>query len=183
MWRFALTVTAIELALTAGAVLWISAVEAVDAYLTERDLEQLRIPYESLSPSTRRHGEALTLETRGRLLEPEQSLYVSVRTQVSEQDFAFRRSREEALQQRPDRGRLSLTHEPLPGEAGYSVRHEGVASLRFETVRFRGSEMVVILVGRSTPYGAHPSQEMLRCERRARQIQDRLLYRLGWRSE
>lgn len=182
MARFALIVTLVELALTAAAALWITAEEAGGTFLTERDLETLGIPYSALAASTRRQGEALTQDARATLSNPVQSLYVSLRPETSLTDYEFRKGREEALTRRPDRGQVSLSTEPWGEELGYAVRHQSDKSMRFELTRHRSGDLLIVRVVREAPYPAGAAQEMALCERRARQVQEHLLVRLGWRD-
>lgn len=182
MARFALIVTLVELTLTAGAVLWITAEEVGGALVSSRDLEALGIPCSGLAPSTRRQGEVLIQDVRATLSNPAQTLYVSLRPGTSATDFQFRQGREEALSRRPDRGQISLSMEPWGDESGYAVRHPGEKSMRFELARHRGGDLLIVRVVSESPYPAGAAQEMAVCERRARQVQEHLLVRLGWRE-
>ncbi len=180
MARFAVIVTLVELALTAGAALWITAEEVGGTLVSSRDLETLGIPCSALSPSTRRQGELLLQDVRATLSNPEQTLHVSLRPGTSTTDFEFRRGREEALSRRRDRGQVSLSTEPWGDEPGYAVRHQGEKSMRFELARLRRGELLIVRIAREAPYAAGAAQEMAGCERRARQVQELLLHRMGW---
>jgi hypothetical protein len=176
MLRFMIAVTTVELLLTALAAWWVTAAESVGAHVTERDLREFSIPFTSLTPTSTRSGDTANHETRARFRDPEQSLYTSLRTGATTTDFEFRKGREEALQRKADRGPLSIVDEPLPGELGYSLRHSGTKSLRFELVRLRGSELLIVRVGMENP-GAG---DMAKAERRARLVQERIMGRIGW---
>ncbi len=101
---------------------------------------------------------------------------------ASEADFAFRRRREEAIGERSDRGEIVLVNEPLPGEEGYAVRYRGPNSVRFELVRRRGSDMLVVRVSREKPFDTIDSAALSKCELRARAVQEQLMFKLRWRD-
>jgi hypothetical protein len=176
MLRFAAAVTTVQILLTALAALWIGIEEGTDGAVSAPDLVSLRIPFENLRSDAWRQDTQLCHDSRAKLLDPEQSLYVSQRRGVDSVDFEYRRGREEATGRRPGRGEHTLVNEPMPGGRGYSVRHRTPSTIRFETVRWREGQMVVIRVT------AADGEGMALLERRARQIQDLLLARLGWRD-
>jgi hypothetical protein len=182
MLRFATAVTGAQVLLTTLAALWIGIAEDTEGAVSEADLAALRIPFETLRSDTWRQEPQSCHDSRAKLLDPEQSLYVSRRSGVDSIDFEYRRGREEATGRRAGRGEHTLVIEAVPGGRGYSVRHRTPNTLRFETVRWRGGQMVVVRVTASGGEEAHPGAGLAGCERRARQVQDLLLTRLGWRG-
>ncbi len=183
MVRFAVTMALVEIALTIGAAFAITLVEPGEPYLSEADLRGLRIPFESVRTSrTKRFDSQVFYDTRVQLLGPPQTLYVSVRTESSAVDFEHRLNRERQRQRDPKQGAIALLEEPMPGEQGYTLRHRGPSSVRSELVRFRGTDLFIVSVGRSRPFDSTPDQEVVRCERRARTVELYLLEKLGWRN-
>jgi hypothetical protein len=177
MLRFAVAVTVLELVLTAGAAWWVTLAESTGAHVTERDLGELGLPFTSVTPSSTRAGDTANHETRAALLDPGQTLYTSLRTGSTAVDFDHRKRREEAWARKSGGGAAhSIADEPLPGEEGYSVRQSGPKSLRFELVRLRGSDLLIVRITMDAP--GHG--EMAKAERRARKVQERLMGRLGW---
>jgi len=49
-----------------------------------------------------------------------------------------------------------IINEPMPGEQGYAVRHSGPKSARFELVRIRKGEMLIVRVIREKPFDTLP---------------------------
>ncbi len=182
LFRFALIVTAIEVVLTAGASAFITMVEVPVAFVTESDLRGLGLPFESHECTRAVTLNAPCFDTRARLQSPTATLYTSLRTGASETDFEFRRAREELIRDHPERGEMVIINEPLPGERGYAVRHRGPKSVRFELVRLRGKDMLIVRVIREQPYDTLPAAELSRCERRARAIQEHLMLKMRWRD-
>jgi len=180
--RFAIVVTVLELVLTAGASVVVGYVEAPAAFATNNDLRDLGISFSEHRNSREGSIQAPIYDTNATLDSPTASLWVRYRADMTKTDFDFRRAREEVRRGRPEFGELVLINEPLPGEVGYAVRHRGPSSVRFELVRLRGSEMLIINVVRKMPYDSLPAAELSRCERRARVIQEHLMMKLRWRE-
>jgi hypothetical protein len=182
LFRFAVIVTALEVGLTAAASILVTYTDPPPGFATENDLRSLGLSYRTHENRRGESGNAPYYDTRATLTGPEASLFVSLRTDATPTDFDFRRSRDEASQERPERGELVIINEPIPGEQGYAVRHNGPKSLRFELVRIRRNEMLIVRVVREKPYDSKASVEMARCERRARLVQEHLMVKLRWRD-
>jgi len=180
--RFAVVVTVLELVLTAGASVVVSYVEAPPAFATDNDLRDLGLAYTQHRNSREGTIQAPIYDTDATLASPTASLWVRYRADMSKTDFDFRRAREEMRRSRPELGELVLINEPSPGEVGYAVRHRGPSSMKFELVRLRGSEMLIVQVVRKMPYDNIPAAELARCERRARIVQEHLMAKLRWRE-
>jgi len=180
--RFAVVVTVLELVLTAGASVLVSYTEAPPGFATDDDLRELGLAYTQHRNSREGSLQAPIYDTNATLAAPTATLWVRYRADQSKTDFEFRRSREEVRRGRAEFGELVLIDEPMPGEQGYAVRHRGPASVRFELVRLRGSEMLIVNVVRKQPYDNLPAAELARCERRARIIQEQLMMKLRWRE-
>jgi len=182
LFRFAVVVTVLEFALTAVASVLVTYTEPPPAFATERDLHELHLPFVEHENRRWTSVDAPCYDTRAKLDSPPASLYVSLRTDALRTDFDFRRSREVVMRDQPDRGETVLINEPIPGEEGYAVRHRGAKSVRFELVRLRGPEMLIIRVVREMPYDTLPAAELSRCERRARMVQEHLMTKMRWRE-
>ena len=180
--RFALVVTLIELALTVGASVLVTYTGAPPAFATETDLNGLGIAFGEHSNRRWLHMNAPCYDTRAALQSPAGSLFVSFRTESTDTDLDFRRARDEMIHDHPDRGEVVIINEPLPGERGYAVRHRSAKSVRFELVRLRKTELLIVRVTRDLPPDAMPSAELARCERQARQVQELLMFKMRWRD-
>jgi hypothetical protein len=180
--RFAIAVTTLELVLTAAASVLVTYTEAPPSFATENDLRDLGISFTQHRNSRQGTIQAPIYETIATLGSPTASLWVNFRADRSKTDLDFRRAREEGRHSRPDFGEIVVINEPLPGELGYAVRHRGPKAVRFELVRLRGSEMMIINVVREAPYDNLPAAELARCERRARVVQEHLMMKLRWRE-
>ncbi len=182
LFRFAIAVTALEAGLTAAASILVTYTDPPPGFATENDLRTLGLSYRSHENRRWESGNAPCYDTRAALTGPEGALYVSLRTDATPTDFDFRRSRDEISRDLPERGELVIINEPVPGERGYAVRHSGPKSVRFELVRIRRGEMLIVRVVREKPFDSKPSVEMARCERRARLVQEHLMVKLRWRE-
>jgi hypothetical protein len=54
--------------------------------------------------------------------------------------------------------------------------------VRFELVRIRKGELLIVRVVREKPFDSVPAAELSRCERRARMVQEHLMVKLRWRD-
>jgi len=160
----------------------VSFVEAPPAFATDNDLRDLGIAFTEHRNSREGTIQAPIYDTNATLDSPTASLWVRYRADMTKTDFDFRRAREETRRSRPELGELVIINEPIPGETGYAVRHRGPSSVRFELVRLRGSELLIINVVRKMPYDNLPAAELSRCERRARVVQEHLMTKLRWRE-
>ena len=182
MVRFAVLMTLAEIILTVGAVFAITLVEPSEPYLTDADLRSLKIPYASLTTSRTKRFDQVFYETRADLTDPAQALYVSLRSDHSDVDYDHRLTRERQRNGDPKHGSIVLVEEPMPGERGYALRQRGPRSVRSEIVRLRGTDLLVVSATRATPFELTASQEVVRCERRARTVELYLLEKLRWRE-
>ena len=182
LFRFAIIVTILELVLTALASVLVTYTEPPPGFVTEADLKELGIRVEEHQNSRSGQMNAILYDTRAKLASPTATLYASLRTDALRTDFDFRRSREDVVSGRPERGESVVINEPLPGEEGYAVRHRGPTFVRFELVRFRRNEMLIVRVVREQPYDTLASAELSKCERRARAVQEHLMFKLRWRD-
>ncbi|HLY08626.1 MAG TPA: hypothetical protein VKW04_04870 [Planctomycetota bacterium] len=180
--RFAVVVTVLEVTLTALASVLVTYTDPPPGFATENDLSSLGLTYKTHENRRWESGNAPCYDTRATLSAPESSLFVSLRTDATPTDFEFRRSKDEVSREHPERGELVLINEPIPGEQGYAVRHSGPKSARFELVRFRRGEMLIVRVVRDKPFDSLPAAELARCERRARLVQEHLMVKLRWRD-
>jgi len=182
LFRFAVAITFLEAALTAMASILVGYTDPPPGFATENDLRGLGLTVRAHENRRGESGNAPYYDTRATLTDPESSLLVSLRTDATPTDFEFRRSRDETSRERPERGELVIINEPMPGEEGYAVRHSGPKSVRFELVRIRKGEMLIVRVVRDKPYDTLPAAELARCERRARLVQEHLMVKLRWRD-
>jgi len=182
LFRFAMAVTVLEFALTAVASVLVTYTDPPPGFVTEQDLRALGIEYRAHDNRRWESGNAPCYDTRAQLSTPDAALFASYRTDAVRTDFDFRRSRDEVNRERPERGETVIINEPLPGEEGYAVRYSGAKSVRFELVRLRKNEMLIVRVVREKPYEAIPAAELTRCERRARLVQEHLMSKLRWRD-
>lgn len=182
LFRFAVAVTILELVLTAGASVLVTYTEPPPGFATEEELRDLGLKVEEHRNSRGGPVNAPTYETRAKFTGPPASLYVSLRTDLTRTDYEFRRSREEVIRNRAELGEAVLIPEPIPGEEGYAVRHRGPDYVRFELVRLRGREMLIVKVTREKPFDTLPAAELSKCERRARAVQEHLMSKLRWRE-
>lgn len=182
LYRFAVTVTALELLLTLGASVLIRFTEPPTAFLTETELTGLGMTFQSHDNTRTLRQDVVCYDTHATLRSPTASLYASLRSDTSATDFDFRRRREEAIREHPERGEVLLINEPLPGEEGYAVRYRGANSVRFEAVRLRGREMLIVRVTREKPFDTTESAALSKCELRARAVQEHLMFKMRWRD-
>ena len=182
LFRFAVAVTILELVLTIVASVLVTFTEPPPAFMTEADLSDIGIKVEKHQNVRRVQVNAPCYDTQATLSTPSAKLDVSLRTDSSATDFVFRRSREEAIRGHPERGEVVLINEPIPGEQGYAVRHRTPTSVRFEVVRLRGNDLLIVRVLREMPYDYTESGMMSKCELRARAVQEHLMFKLRWRD-
>lgn len=182
LFRFAVIITCLEFALTAVASILVTYTDPPPGFATEQDLVGLGIPFTMVENRRGESGNAPYYDTKATLKSPEASLFVSLRTDATPTDFDFRRSRDEVNAQHPERGETVVINEPIPGEQGYAVRHSGPKAVRFELVRIRKKDMLIIRVVREKPYETAAGAELSKCERRARLVQEHLMTKLRWRD-
>jgi len=151
-------------------------------FATENDLRSLGLTFSAHDNRRGESGNSPYYDTRATLTHPDASLFVSLRSDATMTDFEFRRSRDEASRGHPERGELVIINEPFSGEEGYAVRHSGPNSARFELVRLRKGEMLIVRLVREKPFDISPPAELARCERRARLVQELLMVKLRWRD-
>lgn len=180
--RFAVVVTILELVLTATASVLVTYTEAPPAFATENDLRELGIAFTEHKNAREGTIQAPVYDTNATLSSPTAALFVRHRLDMSKTDFEVRRAREEVQRDRPELGEIVIINEPIPGEHGYAVRHRAPNSVRFELVRLRGTEMMVVRVVCRAPFENLPAAELSRCERRARVVQEHLMMKLRWRE-
>ncbi|HVR83840.1 MAG TPA: hypothetical protein VMU54_05970 [Planctomycetota bacterium] len=182
LFRFAVAITMVELALTAMATVLVTYTDPPPGFVTETDLHSLGLNFSAHDNRRGESGNSPYYDTRATLSNPDSSLFASLRTDATTTDFEFRRSRDEASREHPERGELVIINEPFSGEQGYAVRHSGPNSARFELVRIRKNEMLIVRLVREKPYDTIPAAELARCERRARLVQEHLMVKLRWRD-
>jgi len=182
LFRFAVAITIIELGLTAFASVLVTYTDPPPSFATEGDLASLGLSYGRHQNRRWLHMDAICYDTKAELEEPAAQLWVSHRTLSTATDLDFRRAREEVNRSHPERGETVIINEPMPGEKGYAVRQAGPTSSRFELVRLRGQDLLIVRVLREKPYDGPPGAEMARCERRARVVQELIMSRMRWRD-
>jgi hypothetical protein len=181
--RFAVTITAVELALTLVAAFMISVSDDFEPYLTPDDLAMLGLRHENHQTRRRSAGFSDTSNyiTRADLLGPPQVLEVSYRLGMTPEDYDRLLSRERALQRQAAAGEITVIDEPFPRERGYSARQHSPALVRSELIRFRGYQILIVRVTRRDAGTARPEPAGAACEQRARLVQEYMLEKLGWR--
>lgn len=180
MTRFAISVTAVEILLTAFAAALFTLESDPEPYFSEDDLRELSLPYERHQTQRRIRFEALLgYDSSFALLHPAQNAWVSVRVEQREDDYAARRRREENWATRPGFGRSMIRDDPGHQDLGYVVRHRSTSDVRCELVRFRGDRMLVVKVSKSGLSENH-DEALAACERRARLLQARMLGKIRW---
>jgi hypothetical protein len=182
LFRFAVAITIVELALTALASILVTFTDPPPGFTTESDLRSLGLVFSAHDNRRGESGNSPYYDTRATLTNPASSLFTSLRTDATMTDFEFRRSRDEASLEHPERGELVIINEPFTGEKGYAVRHSGPNSVRFELVRIRKGEMLIVRLVREKPFDSIPAAELARCEHRARLVQEHLMVKLRWRD-
>jgi hypothetical protein len=180
--RFAVIVTVIEVGLTAMASVLVSYTDPPPGFVTDNDLRSLGMTVAAHENMRWLQLNAPCYDTRATLSSPEARLYVSLRTDTTPTDYSFRRSRDEANREHPERGETTIINEPMPGEEGYAVRQSGPKSVRFELVRLRRGEMLIVRVVREKPFESPSAVELSKCERRARLVQEMIMSRMRWRD-
>src|SRR5207237_458662 len=78
-------------------------------FATEQDLRSLGLSYTAHENSSWLQLNAPCYDTRATLGSPEAKLYVSLRTDTTPTDFTFRRSRDEANREHPERGETAIS--------------------------------------------------------------------------
>ena len=182
LFRFAVIITVLELSLTLAASILVTYTDPPPGFATEQDLRGLGLTFSAHENRRWESGNAPCYDTKTTLSAPTAALFASFRTDATPTDFAFRRSRDEANRERPERGETTLIDEPIPGEQGYAVRYSGPKSVRFELVRIRKNDMLIVRVVREKPFETLAAAELSKCERRARLVQEHLMTKLRWRD-
>ncbi len=182
MIRFSLVISAIEVALTFGAALFIAVIDHSEPSLTEDDLRAVELSCEKFTASAYLQVDVRYFDARATLSASKQSVYVSHRFNLMPSDFDLKREKERAFVDRKDAGDGIITDDPFEGERAYVLRHRGADAVRAELVRTRGDEMILVRLTRAGVPGAAGKAEVTNCERNARVIQEHLLKRWGWRE-
>jgi hypothetical protein len=185
MWRFALMITVVELALSGVAATLFTLDSPPDPYLTRDDLRDLRMAFFSHDNVRRLRFEALLGYDSNAVLEnPRHIVWVSARVDQTVVDFDSRRRREEAWAKRPGQDSTTAIESCRGTDGqGFEVRQKGATGTRCELVRFKGDRMLIVRVSKTEPMQRSPSEEVAACERRARMIQARMLQKLGWSAD
>jgi len=181
MIRFAAAVTAIEIALTIAAALWVSLAEAPEPYLSRAELRALGFEADAHSTERKqRFGAVFSYDTRASLAERPGALYVSLRVGTPPEEYRARRGGEILLSGEPARGVTTVLDSDREGVRSYSVRHRGPDGIRAEVVFLRGSEMLIVRATRPDVPGGPGNAASAACERAARIVQHYMLRKLGW---
>lgn len=184
MIRFAVIITAVEVALTLGALLFVTLAETRDPYLDREEFEGLGIPVEKYSTDPRmRFGALFSYDTQAVVKGPGPAITISVRVNTPREEFEAREAAERAARLREGEERPVVNDESWPGEPAYAVRHRGRNGVRSELVRLHGREMLIVRVIRMDAPGASAGELASTCERLARLIQGFMARKLGWREE
>lgn len=183
MIRFAITITAVELALTLAAAFMVSLSGDIEPYLTTEDLAELDLPYKDYQARRRSAGfsDSANYMTRAELLAPPQVVEVSYRVGMYPDDYQKMLSRERAVQRQAVAGEVTVIDDPFPGERGHASRQHSPAQVRAELVRLRGNQILIVKVSREMDSGERPEPAGATCERRARIVQQHLMEKFGWR--
>jgi len=182
--RFAVAVTAVEIALTLAASLWISFAETGEPFLAEGEFEMLGIPIEKYSTDRRRRFDSpFSYDTQAVVKGAGPAITVSVRVQTPRAEYDTRRAGEQWPKLREGDEPPTVTDESLPDEPGYAIRQRGSNGVRAEGVRIHGSVMLIVrAIWRDSP-GTHPGFQVMKCDRLVRTLQEYMMTRLGWREE
>jgi len=184
MIRFAIGVTAVELALTALASLWIAVAETGEPFLTEDEFEMLGIPIEKYSTDRRSRFDALySYDTRAVVKGGGAAITVSVRVLTPRAEYDTRLAAERWPRLKPGDEAPTVTDESLPGEPGYAVRQRAADGVRAEGVRLHGADLLIVRAVRMNRADQHPGAEVMRCERLVRILQEYMIVRMGWRGD
>jgi len=182
--RFAVIITAVELALTLGALLFVTLAETRDPYLDTEDFEGLGIPVEKHSTDPRmRFGALFSYDTQAVAKGPGPAITISVRVNTPREEFEAREAAERSYRTREGEERPVVNDESWPGEPAYAVRHRGRNGVRSELVRLRGREMLIVRVIRMNPTDMPPGVTASTCEHLARLVQGAMVRKLGWRED
>ena len=185
MIRFAVIITAVELALTLGALLFVTLAQTRDPYVDREEFDELGIPLEKHSTEARmRFGSLFSYDTQAVVKDSGAKITVSVRIHTPREEFDAREASERASRMREGEERPVVNDESWPGEPAYAVRHRGRTGVRSELVRLHGREMLIVRVTRMPdPSKATPGEMAAKGERLARVIQGFMTRKLGWREE
>ncbi len=184
MIRFAVAVTAVELALTLGAVVFISVAESGEPYLAREEFESLGIPVEKYSTDRRlRFGALFSYDTHAYVKAPGPAITLSLRVNAPREEFSAREAGERQLRPRDGDERPVVNDESWPGEPGYAVRHRGRHGVRSELVRLHGKELLIVRVVATGTAAATSGEEAAKCERLARTVLGVMVRKLGWRGD
>ncbi len=184
MIRFAIAVTAVEVALTLAASLWIAYAETGEPYLTEQEFTMLGIPVEKYSTEYRtRFGAPFSYDTQGVVKGPGPAITVSVRVHTPRAEYDNRLSGERWPKLREGDEPPSVLEEAWPSdESGYLARQKGRNGVRAELVRLHGADLLIVRVIRVDEAGARPEPRLAACERLTRVVQEYMMIKLGWRE-
>ena len=183
MIRFALTITAIEIALTLAGSTWIAFAETGDPGMAEGDFAALGIDIERYSANRRtRFGSAFSYDTEAVVKGRGPAITVSLRVHTPRAEYDSRLSGESWPKLREGDERPTVTAEPMPGEPGYTVRQRGRDGVRVEGVRLRGDDLLIVRAIWLNAPDAHAGQQVAKCERLVRILQDHMMVKLRWRD-
>jgi hypothetical protein len=197
MIRFAISVTAIEIALTLGAAAWVTFSENGEPYVTKAELETLGISVEKYSTERKmRFGELFSFDTQAVLpgsslglasgdTRPGPALLVSVRVNTPKVEYDSRLAGERHPRMRDGDELPVVNEEPWPDELGYVVRQRVRNGVRAEVVRLRGKNLLIVRMNwTNIPLPPDRAGEAVaKCEHFARLLQDFMVTRkLGWRE-
>jgi hypothetical protein len=181
--RFALCVTAVEIALTIGASLWITLLDTGEPYVTPEEFGALGIPVEEVSTKRQsRFGAVSSYDTKAVVREDGPSILVSVSINTPRAEYDSRKAGERFPKLKEGDEPPLVIDESWAVEPGYAVRQTGRASVRSEIVRLRGKDMLTIRLVWKDIAGKNKSQAVSYCEHFARLIQDHMVEKLGWRD-
>ena len=184
MIRFAISVTAVEIALTLAASLWIAVTESGEPYVSEVEFERLGIPVEKYSTDRRtRFDSPYSYDTQAVVKGAGPAITVSVRVLTPRSEYDSRLAGERWPKLREGDEAPTVTDESLPGEPGYAVRQRGAQGVRAEGVRLHGADMLIVRAIRMNVPNTNPGSQVMKCERLVRLLQEHMTVRLGWKVE
>lgn len=182
MIRFAVTVTAVELALTLGAALFITFAETGEPFLSRGEFEMLGIPLERYSTHRQtRFGALFSYDTQVTVKGPGPAILVSLRVGTPRSEYDSRLQGERWAKAREGDEAPVVNDESWPEEPGYAVRHRGRNGVRAEVVRLHGKDMLIVRAIRMNVPPERAGEEVSACERMARIVQEYAAQKLGWR--
>lgn len=180
MFRFAVGITLIEMALTTTAALFLAATLESELFLEPGEAVALGLPVESHSTAHVRRFDALfSYDTS--IAGGDVRVWVSVRPEPAQADYTLRRLRESVAVGAGAEG-SGFGDEDGDDERCYVSRVRSRGSVRSEVVRSRPQALLIVRVWQAWESDSDWAEAAARCERRARVVSERMAEKLRWRD-